>query len=171
MIATAARAVSGSPFRRYPLVVPSTLTHWLMMAVGLKTVGIYPVPFRSDFYILPARFRIFRQIRNKYEIRDVKFENRSKTVCPVSRSFSYFPYLIGISRFHKFEISRFLQPKPTSCLRLFFILYVEQIKLFVYEILSFALLCVKCGRVVAVNLFNVLSLCVGLRVVVDLWGC
>jgi len=52
-----------------------------------------------------------------------------------------------------------------------FILYVEQIKLFVYEILSFALLCVNCGRVVAVNLFNVLSLCVGLRVVVDLWGC
>ena len=49
-----------------------------------------------------------------------------------------------------------------------FILYVEQIKLFVYEILSFALLCVNCGRVVAVNLFNVLSLCVGLRVVVDL---
>ena len=82
--------------------------------LGLKTVGIYPVPFRSDFYILPARFRIFEQIRNQYEIRDVKFENGSKTVCHVSRSFPYFPYLIGISRFHKFELSRFLQPKSTS---------------------------------------------------------
>ena len=84
------------------------------LRLGLKTVGIYPVPFRSDFYILSARFRIFEQIRNQYEIRDVKFENGSKTVCPVSRSFPYFPYLIGISRFHKFEISHFLQPKSTS---------------------------------------------------------
>jgi len=33
---------------------------------------------------------------------------------------------------------------------------VEQIKLFVSEILSFALLCVKCGRVVAVNKLNYL---------------
>ena len=48
--------------------------------VGLKTVGINPVPFRTDFYILPPRFRIFGQIRNQYEIRDVKFENGSKTV-------------------------------------------------------------------------------------------
>jgi len=48
--------------------------------LGLKTVGINPVPFRTDFYILPPRFRIFGQIRNQYEIRDVKFENGSKTV-------------------------------------------------------------------------------------------
>ena len=47
--------------------------------LGLKTVGINPILFRSDFYILPARFRIFGQIRNQYE-RDVKFEKGSKTV-------------------------------------------------------------------------------------------
>ena len=48
--------------------------------LGLKTVGINPVLFRSDFYILPAHFRIFGQIRNQYEIQDVKFEKGSKTV-------------------------------------------------------------------------------------------
>ena len=48
--------------------------------LGLKTVGINPVPFRSDFYILPIRFHIFGQIRNQYEIRDVKVENGTETV-------------------------------------------------------------------------------------------
>ena len=48
--------------------------------VGLKTVGINPVPFRPDFYILPARFLIFGQIRNQYEIRDIKFETGTETV-------------------------------------------------------------------------------------------
>ena len=32
----------------------------------MKTVGINPVPFRTDFSILPARFRIFGQIRIRY---------------------------------------------------------------------------------------------------------
>ena len=50
------------------------------VSLGLKMVGINPVPFRSDFYILPIRFHIFGQIRNQYEIRDVKFENGTETV-------------------------------------------------------------------------------------------
>ena len=36
------------------------------MQLGLKTVGINPVSFRPDFYILPARFLIFEQIRIQY---------------------------------------------------------------------------------------------------------
>ena len=50
-------------------------------------VGINPVPFRPDFYILLARFRIFGQIRNWYEIRDVKFENGTETVWFASNRF------------------------------------------------------------------------------------
>jgi len=30
--------------------------------LGLKKVGINPVPFRPDFYILPVHFRIFGPI-------------------------------------------------------------------------------------------------------------
>ena len=55
--------------------------------LGLKMVGINPVPFYPDFCILLARFRIFGQIWNWYEIRDVKFENRTETVWLVSNHF------------------------------------------------------------------------------------
>ena len=69
------------------------------LRVGLETVGINPVLFRPDFYILPTHFRIFGQIWNLYEIRDVKFKNGTETVWLISRTFSYFPYFIGISLF------------------------------------------------------------------------
>ena len=72
----------------------------LVHITRLKKAGINLIPFCPDFYILPAHFRIFGQIRNQYEIWDVKFENRTETVWPVSQSFPYFPYLIGMSLFH-----------------------------------------------------------------------
>ena len=61
------------------------------LQLGLKTIRINPVPFCPNFYILPAHFRIFRQIWNWYKIRDVKFEKGAEMVWLVSRSFSYFP--------------------------------------------------------------------------------
>ena len=61
------------------------------LQLGLKTIRINPVPLCPNFYILPAHFRIFRQIWNWYKIRDVKFEKGAEMVWLVSRSFSYFP--------------------------------------------------------------------------------
>ena len=91
---------------RYPL--PSLPMRSLIACLTLRSAPI------STFYRLV--FVFFGQIRNQYEIRDGKFENRSKTVWPLFGSFSYFPYLIGISRIHKFEIYRILQlTNPSRC--------------------------------------------------------
>ena len=65
----------------------------------MKIVGINPVSFHPDFYILLARFCIFRTNWNWYEIQDVKFENGTETIWLVSRSFPHLPYFIGIPIF------------------------------------------------------------------------
>ena len=77
-------------------------------------VGINPVPFRPDFYILPARYHIFGQIRNQYEIWDVKFENRTETVCPVSRSFPYSRIWSGYLIFTNSGYTVFFSSSPAS---------------------------------------------------------
>lgn len=46
-----------------------------VLHLGMKTVGIYPVPSRTIFYIWSAQIRIIGQNQNRYEIQYVKFEN------------------------------------------------------------------------------------------------
>jgi len=66
---------------------------WRLSSVGLKTVGINPVPFRTDFSILPARFRIFGQIRIRYGNTGYQIRNRDGnglTVFPIVFGFPVF---------------------------------------------------------------------------------
>ena len=48
--------------------------------LGMKTVRKYSEPNRIVFYIWTDRIRIFEQIRIRFEIRTIKFENGKKTV-------------------------------------------------------------------------------------------
>ena len=64
-----------------------------LMQLGLKTVGINPVSFRPDFYILPARFLIFEQIRIQYGNTGYQIRNRDGnglTVFPIVFGFPVF---------------------------------------------------------------------------------
>ena len=65
----------------------------IALCIGLKTVGINPVPFRTDFSILPARFRIFGQIRIRYGNTGYQIRNRDGnglTVFPIIFGFPIF---------------------------------------------------------------------------------
>jgi len=108
------KATCTFPDESWPARTHDVQQHVVQLGLGLKMVGINPVPFRPDFYILPARYHIFGQIRNQYEIWDVKFENRTETVCPVSRSFPYSRIWSGYLIFTNSGYTIFFSSSPAS---------------------------------------------------------
>jgi len=78
-------------------------------------VGINPVSFHTDFYILPARFRIFGQIRIRYGNTGYQIRNRDGnglTVFPIVFGFPIFVRDIPLLPIR--DIPFFLQLMETS---------------------------------------------------------